>query len=233
MDPLNIALMLVILIFGLLFVGCMRVHGRFKQRGIEPEAHEEDMELGIQQQEAQEVRGDMELGQYPTTTASIPQADTETEQQAQAEEEDIDQRLGGRQHPTTTTDPATTETITLTDTAATLNHTTTPPYRRDPYPYFFRRPRRILSPNLFRPAWQVYVYSSSASEETIISNSSSGCAICFVDFKDGDSCKVLSGCSHMYHLKCINRWLVKKTRCPLCRVSVRGYNRAYSSVLAL
>ncbi|KAJ4842171.1 hypothetical protein Tsubulata_050174, partial [Turnera subulata] len=123
--------------------------------------------LGVDEQR-EEQQADIELGQYPTTTTSLPQADTE--QQALVEgEEDIEQGLGGG--------------------------------------------RRLGSKSL-RPAWHVYVYSSSTT--SMISNSGE-CAICFADFKDGDSCKVLSVCSHMFHQTCINDWLAREKHCPLCR----------------
>ncbi|KAJ4829381.1 hypothetical protein Tsubulata_014524 [Turnera subulata] len=54
--------------------------------------------------------------------------------------------------------------------------------------------------------------------------SCSTCAICLTDFKDGDSCKVLDPtCSHMYHVTCIDEWLVVARNCPICRVPVHTY----------
>ncbi|GMJ10522.1 TRANSLOCATED PROMOTER REGION, nuclear pore anchor [Hibiscus trionum] len=47
------------------------------------------------------------------------------------------------------------------------------------------------------------------------------CVICLEEFKDGDSCRVLSDCKHLYHKICIDEWLVKDRHCPLCRDSVR------------
>ncbi|KAB2010467.1 hypothetical protein ES319_D10G240000v1 [Gossypium barbadense] len=45
------------------------------------------------------------------------------------------------------------------------------------------------------------------------------CVICLEEFKDGDSCRVLTNCNHLYHQLCIDGWLVKDSHCPLCRGS--------------
>ncbi|TYJ16094.1 hypothetical protein E1A91_A10G227200v1 [Gossypium mustelinum] len=45
------------------------------------------------------------------------------------------------------------------------------------------------------------------------------CVICLEEFKDGDSCRVLTNCNHLYHQLCIDEWLVKNSHCPLCRGS--------------
>lgn len=59
------------------------------------------------------------------------------------------------------------------------------------------------------------------SHETI-ANHCSDCAICLEDFKDGDLCRVLSKCNHMYHKGCIDQWLIKDNHCPFCRSSIGG-----------
>ncbi|KAJ4843936.1 hypothetical protein Tsubulata_017580 [Turnera subulata] len=64
------------------------------------------------------------------------------------------------------------------------------------------------------------VVKLSATDKEIIEDCDSGsseCAICFDDFEDGDWCKVLPKCDHMYHETCIDKWLVKNMHCPLCR----------------
>lgn len=42
------------------------------------------------------------------------------------------------------------------------------------------------------------------------------------NLEDGDQCKVLYSCEHMYHQFCIDEWLARNPHCPLCRSSVRG-----------
>ena len=49
------------------------------------------------------------------------------------------------------------------------------------------------------------------------------CIICFEDYVEGDSLRVLTTCGHAFHLECIDRWAYvaadKRLRaeCPLCK----------------
>lgn len=45
------------------------------------------------------------------------------------------------------------------------------------------------------------------------------CAICMEDFKEGESCRILSQCKHVFHPNCIYIWLKKQHACPICRRS--------------
>ena len=44
-----------------------------------------------------------------------------------------------------------------------------------------------------------------------------GCAICLLDFKDGDHLRVMPTCNHGFHIGCIDTWLAKHSSCPTCR----------------
>lgn len=55
-----------------------------------------------------------------------------------------------------------------------------------------------------------YAYSGSPS-------SASGCAICLVDFSDGDKIRILPECNHRFHVACIDAWLLSHSSCPTCR----------------
>ncbi|XP_022741771.1 RING-H2 finger protein ATL47-like [Durio zibethinus] len=53
----------------------------------------------------------------------------------------------------------------------------------------------------------------------------SQCAVCLEEFKDDDEedCRFLFyNCKHQYHKLCIDHWLAKETRCPLCHGSTPG-----------
>jgi hypothetical protein len=43
------------------------------------------------------------------------------------------------------------------------------------------------------------------------------CSVCLQDFQSGDTARVLPHCKHMFHLPCIDGWLLKHGSCPLCR----------------
>ncbi|KAL5973850.1 hypothetical protein ACLOJK_030508 [Asimina triloba] len=43
------------------------------------------------------------------------------------------------------------------------------------------------------------------------------CAICLGDFADNDVLRLLTPCSHVFHIGCIDLWLKSHTTCPVCR----------------
>lgn len=49
------------------------------------------------------------------------------------------------------------------------------------------------------------------------SSPASECAICLVDFCEGDKIRVLPKCKHRFHVVCIDKWLLSRSSCPNCR----------------
>jgi len=45
------------------------------------------------------------------------------------------------------------------------------------------------------------------------------CTVCLVDFETGDDIRSLH-CTHMFHVDCIDRWLVYNKKCPICRIDM-------------
>ena len=45
------------------------------------------------------------------------------------------------------------------------------------------------------------------------------CCICFESYYDGMVMKMLP-CDHVFHHKCLNEWLSKQPRCPLCNITI-------------
>ncbi|XP_023524566.1 RING-H2 finger protein ATL66-like [Cucurbita pepo subsp. pepo] len=46
------------------------------------------------------------------------------------------------------------------------------------------------------------------------------CAICLDGFEDGQKCRMMNKCGHIFHCRCIDRWLKVECHCPLCRSCV-------------
>ncbi|KAI4376790.1 hypothetical protein MLD38_014508 [Melastoma candidum] len=48
------------------------------------------------------------------------------------------------------------------------------------------------------------------------------CAICLDEVREGQWCRRLIGCGHVFHKCCVDTWLVKVAACPVCRRGVRS-----------
>ncbi|XP_076922952.1 NEP1-interacting protein 2-like [Bidens hawaiensis] len=46
------------------------------------------------------------------------------------------------------------------------------------------------------------------------------CAICLQDFEKKEEGRELPSCRHVFHVKCIDEWLVRQGSCPICRRDV-------------
>ena len=44
------------------------------------------------------------------------------------------------------------------------------------------------------------------------------CSICLEDFARGQRVRELPKCRHVYHARCVDRWLCMHNDCPLCRM---------------
>ncbi|XP_050236922.1 RING-H2 finger protein ATL66-like [Mercurialis annua] len=88
-----------------------------------------------------------------------------------------------------------------------------------------RPERRVNQPRPLRTiAAAARVFQYKIGEKIALEDE---CVICLEDFKEGDKCKILTRCNHIYHKACVDRWIVNDAHCPICRecVQLRTTNR--------
>ncbi|KAK4337590.1 hypothetical protein RND71_042077 [Anisodus tanguticus] len=47
------------------------------------------------------------------------------------------------------------------------------------------------------------------------------CAVCLEGLKDNEFVRKLPDCGHVFHVKCVDSWLMRVLNCPVCRARVR------------
>ncbi|KAK1632977.1 hypothetical protein QYE76_007292 [Lolium multiflorum] len=62
--------------------------------------------------------------------------------------------------------------------------------------------------------------ATTLTEETAAAWQQTTCPICLHEFQTGESARRLPACGHVFHLACINSWLLWKPQCPMCRHAV-------------
>uniref|UniRef100_A0A0D9VJL5 RING-type E3 ubiquitin transferase n=1 Tax=Leersia perrieri TaxID=77586 RepID=A0A0D9VJL5_9ORYZ len=63
----------------------------------------------------------------------------------------------------------------------------------------------------------IVTYVSSGAGAGDKEGDSEECAICLVEFEDGEAVRVLPQCDHRFHAACIDTWLRAHSSCPSCR----------------
>ena len=51
-------------------------------------------------------------------------------------------------------------------------------------------------------------------------NKNEECPICYDKMKNKELIVKIQ-CSHLYHQKCINKWIMKRNNCPMCRANIK------------
>ncbi|XP_050226220.1 NEP1-interacting protein 1-like isoform X1 [Mercurialis annua] len=49
------------------------------------------------------------------------------------------------------------------------------------------------------------------------SGDKAACSVCLQDFQVGETVRSLPHCHHLFHLPCIDKWLLRHASCPMCR----------------
>ncbi|KAL8208671.1 hypothetical protein R6Q57_008083 [Mikania cordata] len=86
--------------------------------------------------------------------------------------------------------------------------------------FLHRRRRRLLSRSAGDIQNHLPPFKYSTAEDSPVSGSED-CSICLECFNEGEICRVIPVCDHVFHVRCVDRWLMKVPNCPICRTRVR------------
>ncbi|XP_051203919.1 RING-H2 finger protein ATL2 [Lolium perenne] len=80
--------------------------------------------------------------------------------------------------------------------------------------------RRLCDPDHPDIASSLPVTVFDSSSDAVGGKAAPECAVCIVEFRDGDQVRLLPRCGHRFHAACVGAWLQLHSTCPLCRASV-------------
>ncbi|KAG2315889.1 hypothetical protein Bca4012_066738 [Brassica carinata] len=67
----------------------------------------------------------------------------------------------------------------------------------------------------------LFLYSAGKNVSPAVGKTSAAdCAVCLLEFEDGDYVRTLPLCFHAFHVECIDEWLRSHPNCPLCRTAI-------------
>jgi len=104
---------------------------------------------------------------------------------------------------------------------------------------FMRHNRNLMTPDLlmnllvhlFNPNRGIRSEELSRLEEVtfrrnsqVISGEEEKCPVCFTEFVNGETIRRLP-CKHLFHVSCVDTWLVQNSHCPVCRKDISSVLR--------
>ncbi|XP_008795815.1 RING-H2 finger protein ATL64-like [Phoenix dactylifera] len=81
------------------------------------------------------------------------------------------------------------------------------PSAPSPYARNGRLDSRVLS------SLPIFVHTVGGEEKT-------ECAVCLMEFREGENGRLLPRCNHRFHTECVDMWFQSHSTCPLCRASI-------------
>ncbi|CAM0901552.1 unnamed protein product [Alopecurus aequalis] len=84
----------------------------------------------------------------------------------------------------------------------------------------YSRPGVLFEPNFPRSAAVERLPATTITKDTVAAWQETTCPICIHEIQAGERSRTLPACRHVFHLACIDTWLLRKSQCPMCRHAV-------------
>jgi len=86
-----------------------------------------------------------------------------------------------------------------------------------PWADYFCRSRNDRMANTGMKDKSIKALPSIIYGKSIMPHLATECAICLVEFVEGEGVRVLPSCNHGFHMECVDKWLRSHSSCPTCR----------------
>ncbi|PKU74977.1 Putative RING-H2 finger protein ATL71 [Dendrobium catenatum] len=63
---------------------------------------------------------------------------------------------------------------------------------------------------------------AEAKHQDARSADDSCCSVCLAAYGEDDELRMLPPCGHFFHVQCVDPWLRRQAKCPLCRSSINA-----------
>lgn len=76
-------------------------------------------------------------------------------------------------------------------------------------------------------------HSIKQSKKNLNFKNFNSCSICFLEFEEEEKVKMITRCRHIFHSKCLHKWLSTKFKCPLCNQDLRIKSSAFKNLMRI
>lgn len=78
----------------------------------------------------------------------------------------------------------------------------------------------------------IFTTKNKTVKVSLTESATRDCAVCLLEFEENDYVRTLPGCSHSFHVDCIDIWLRSHANCPLCRAGIFPTESPFVPIMA-